>query len=203
MKTKPNPILPLRRLMLPGELIHFPPRNPDEETWNIIIETPQGSRNKFDYDPARGLFKLKKVLPLGNVFPFDFGFMPSTLADDGDPLDVLVLMDAPAFTSCLVEAQLVGVIEGEQLVEGKKQRNDRLIAVAAASHQYQEVHTLKDVPNALVTEMEHFFSSYHELEGKPFEALGRRGPKHAERLVKAGMERFVQALQSSVIEKAG
>jgi inorganic pyrophosphatase len=203
MKTKPRPVPSLRSVIMPGKLIHFPPRDPDEETWNVIIETPQGSRNKFDYDPERALFKLKKVLPLGNVFPFDFGFMPSTLADDGDPLDVLVLMDAPTFTGCLVPAHLAGVIEGQQVVDGIKQRNDRLIAIAAGSHAYQEVHSLEDFPASLLTEIEHFFCSYHELEGKPFKVLSRRGPKQAERLVKQGMERFFQKLQSSTIERAG
>jgi inorganic pyrophosphatase len=203
MKTQPRPILSLRSLMMPGELMNFPPRDPDDGTWNVLIETPQGSRNKFDYDPDRGLFKLKKVLPLGSVFPFDFGFVPSTLADDGDPLDVLVLMDAPAFTGCLVPARLIGVIEGQQLVEGHKQRNDRLIGVAAASHAYKDLNSLKDLPDAPVTEIEHFFISYHELEGKPFKPIGRHGPRHAERLVKEGMEKFFDKLRTSAFEKAG
>src|SRR4051812_17056951 len=176
MKPPRLSVLSLQSVVSPFNFLNLPPRDPEEGTWNVIIETPQGSRGKFDYDPALGLFKIKKMLPLGNVFPFDFGFLPSTLADDGDPLDVLLLLDAPSFAGCLAPSRLVGVIEGEQLVEGKKQRNDRLIAVAEASHTYQQFGSLKDMPDPLLTEIEHFFVSYHELEGKPYKPLARRGP---------------------------
>src|SRR3954469_6625001 len=86
---------------------------------NVIIETPKGSRNKFDFDEELGLFKLGGVLPAGAVFPFDFGFVPATRGGDGDPLDVLVLMDEPAFVGCLVAARLIGVIEAEQAEGGE------------------------------------------------------------------------------------
>src|SRR5580658_10792603 len=81
----------------------------------VIIETPAGSRNKFAFDPEQGIFTLKKVLPAGMVFPYDFGFLPQTLASDGDPIDVLLLMVEPAFSGCAVRARLIGVIEGEQI----------------------------------------------------------------------------------------
>src|SRR5258708_4996593 len=85
----------------------------------VIIETPKGSRNKFAFDPKQRIFTLKKVLPAGMDFPYDFGFLPQTIAPDGDPFDVLVLMDEPAFPGCAVSARLIGIIEGEQ-VNGKK-----------------------------------------------------------------------------------
>src|SRR5215212_9852523 len=103
--------------------------DPDSGDLNVIIETPKGQRNKFKYDEKSGLYKLGGVLPAGAVFPFDFGFAPSTLGGDGDPLDVLLLMDEPAFAGCLVPARLVGVIEAEQTEKGNTARNDRLIAV--------------------------------------------------------------------------
>src|SRR5437764_15464112 len=81
---------------------------------HVIVDTPKGSRNKFKYDEELGLFKLSGVLPAGAVFPFDFGFVPATLGGDGDALDVLLLMDEPAFVGCLVEVRLIGVIEAEQ-----------------------------------------------------------------------------------------
>src|SRR5687767_782444 len=81
---------------------------------NVIVETPKGSRNKYNFDFELGLFRLKKVLPAGAVFPFDFGFIPSTCGDDGDPLDVLLLMDEPAFAGCVVEARLLGAMEASQ-----------------------------------------------------------------------------------------
>src|SRR3984893_12048703 len=81
---------------------------------NVIIESPRGSRNKFDFDDEYKLFKLAKVLPEGMVFPFEFGFIPGTRGDDGDPLDILILMDAPTTTGCLLTARLIGVIEALQ-----------------------------------------------------------------------------------------
>ena len=84
----------------------------------VVIETPKGSPNKLTFEPRYGTFVLKGVLPAGAVFPFDFGFVPSTRADDGDPLDVLVLMDAPVYPGCIVPSRLIGVIEAEQTEEG-------------------------------------------------------------------------------------
>ena len=99
----------------------------DEEkgTCRVIIETPKGCRNKFDYDPESNLFMLGGLLPEGMMFPFDFGFIPCTLGDDGDPLDILILMDAPAHVGCLIDARLIGVISAEQIEDGKKGTNDR------------------------------------------------------------------------------
>src|SRR5437868_13373634 len=102
----------------------------------VVIETPKGSRNKLKFDPATRKFKLSKVMPEGMMFPYDFGFVPSTKAEDGDPLDVLVLTDAPLFPGCLVECTLIGAIEAEQKEEGETERNDRLIAVATQSLLY-------------------------------------------------------------------
>src|ERR1043165_247025 len=89
-------------------------------TCRAIIETPKGCRNKFDYDPDSGLFMLGGLLPEGMMFPFDFGFIPSTLGGDGDPLDILVLMDAPAHVGCLIEVRVIGIIEAEQTEGGKR-----------------------------------------------------------------------------------
>jgi inorganic pyrophosphatase len=92
--------------------------DPDKGTCRAIIETPKGCRNKFDYDPRSNLFMLGGLLPEGMMFPFDFGFIPSTLGGDGDPLDILVLMDAPAHVGCLIEVRLIGVISAEQIEDG-------------------------------------------------------------------------------------
>lgn len=92
----------------------------DEETIQVIIETPKGSRNKYAFDEKQRVFALKKVLPAGMAFPYDFGFVPSTIAEDGDAVDVLVLMDEPAFPGCLLICRIVGIIEGKQ--ENKKRR---------------------------------------------------------------------------------
>ncbi len=169
----------------------------DDEELNVIIETPKGSRNKFNYDEDVGLFKLGGVLPAGASFPFDFGFVPSTVGGDGDPLDVLVLMDEPAFAGCLVRVRLVGVVEAEQTErDGETTRNDRLIAVAAESRLHKGVRTLEALGAALLDEIEHFFVSYNDFKGKRFEPLGRFGPKRATALVEEGLKKFAKSKKS-------
>src|SRR6202522_614341 len=150
----------------------------------VIIETPAGSRNKFAFDPDQGVFALKNVLPAGMTFPYDFGFLPRTIAPDGDPIDVLLLMDEPAFPGCAVKSRLIGVIEGEQLDGKKKIRNDRLVAVAEANHMYANIKRLKDLPGQFLRELQDFFVNYHNLEGKKYKLLGCRGAEAAMSLIK-------------------
>jgi inorganic pyrophosphatase len=159
---------------------------------NVVIETPQGSRNKYDYDDDLRLFSLHHVLPRGASFPFDFGFAPSTLGDDGGPLDVLVLMDQPAFTGCLVGARLIGVIEAEQSEESKTTRSDRLIAVAANSPTHSHIDSIEQLPGELLDEIEHFFISYHAMRERRFKPIGRKGADRAAALVQEGMRRLAQ-----------
>ena len=173
------------------------PNLEDLETWdeesgdlNAVIESPKGSRNKFNYVPERGLFKLGKVLPAGAVFPFDMGFLPSTKGEDGDPLDVLVLMDEPVFPGCLVGARLIGVVEAEQTErDGQTMRNDRLIAVAAVAHSHGSIQSLAQLEDSTVAEIEHFFASYNQIAGKEFKPVGRGGPDRARALVDEGTKR--------------
>ena len=163
----------------------------DDEELNVVIETPKGSRNKYNYDEKLGLFKLGGVLPSGASFPFDFGFVPSTVGGDGDPLDVLVLMDEPAFAGCLVRTRLVGVIEAEQTErDGEATRNDRLIGVAADSRLHTRVRALESLGPTLLEEIEHFFVSYNQIKGKEFKPLTRSGPERALELVEEGMRSF-------------
>ena len=163
----------------------------EDDELNVVIETPKGSRNKYNYDEKLRLFKLGGVLTSGAVFPFDFGFVPSTLGGDGDPLDVLVLMDEPAFAGCLVRVRPVGVIEAEQTErDGETERNDRLVAVAAKSRLHGNVRTLEDLGSGLPEEIEHFFVSYNQAKGKEFKSLGRFGPGRALKLVEEGVRRF-------------
>lgn len=157
-----------------------------ENVINVIIETPRGSRHKFDFDPERLLFKLAGTLPAGHTFPFDFGFVPSTVGGDGDPLDVLVVMDEPAFAGCLVEARLIGVIEAEQTEDGETTRNDRLIAVVENSRNHQDVRTLNDLHGNTLDEIEHFFVAYNQGKGKEFKPTGRGDAGRAREIVEAG-----------------
>jgi inorganic pyrophosphatase len=157
---------------------------------HVLVDTARGSATKFKFDPARGAFRISHVLPSGTVFPFDFGSVPSTAAEDGDPLDVLVLLEHPTFPGCLVPVRLVGVLEAKQTAKGRTQRNDRLIGVAAESRAYRDVRSLADVPSRLLDELEHFFVSYNEERGRKFRVLGRFGPVRAKSLVKAGERLF-------------
>jgi inorganic pyrophosphatase len=152
----------------------------------VVIETPKGSRNKFAFDPKERIFELKKVLPAGMTFPYDFGFVPSTKADDGDPIDVLVLMDEPAFPGCMLSCRLVGVIEGEQVDKGGTERNDRIVAIQKDAHSWAEVKTMKDLGKHFCRELEEFFVNYHKLTGKKYRILGIKGPDAAKKLVKKG-----------------
>jgi len=151
----------------------------------VVIETAKGSPNKLAFDPRWGTFVLKSVLPAGAVFPFDFGFVPSTKAEDGDPLDVLVLMDAPVFPGCIVPARLIGVIEAEQTEGGKTARNDRLLAVAVNSAAHRSIRQLADLSQDLVDQIEHFFVSYNKANGKRFVVKNRSGSQRALALLKA------------------
>lgn len=163
----------------------------DDGDIRVVIETPRGSRSKYSYDPECDCMQLSTVLPEGMVFPYDFGFVPATLGGDGDPLDVLVLMDEPAFAGCLVRTRLVGVIEAEQTErDGETERNDRLIGVAAKSRLHTRVRTLESLGPALLEEIEHFFASYNQIKGKEFKPLARSGPERARELVEEGMRQF-------------
>jgi len=150
----------------------------------VIIETPKGSRNKYAYDVKEHIFELKKVLPAGMAFPYDFGFVPSTLGGDGDPLDVLVLMDEPAFAGCKLSCRIVGIIEGEQSDGKHKERNDRVVAVESANHSYARVKHIDDLGKRFEKEIEEFFVNYHRLGGVSYRVLAVKGPSAALRAVK-------------------
>ena len=153
----------------------------DDGALTVVVETVRGSRAKIAYDARHGVFRLKHLLPEGAVFPHDFGFVPGTRAGDGDPLDVLLLADDATFAGCVVAARLVGVLEAEQRDEGDAggdaggdaERNDRLIAVAAASHAHATVRALDDLGEPVLAQLEHFFVSYNAARGKRFTPLGR------------------------------
>jgi inorganic pyrophosphatase len=153
-------------------------RSPDDaDLIQVVIETPKGSRNKYAFDPDQRVFHLKKVLPSGMAFPYDFGFVPSTKAQDGDPLDVLVLMDEAAFPGCIVACRVIGAILGEQDEDGETVENHRLIAVENENHNYSTVKRLSDLGKSLLKELEQFFVDYHALSKEKFrveKCVGRR-----------------------------
>jgi inorganic pyrophosphatase len=155
-----------------------------EELLQVIIETPKGSRNKYSFDPEQKIYVLKSALPAGMSFPYDFGFVPRTKAGDGDPLDVLVLMEEPAFPGCALMARIIGVIEGEQTSSKGTTRNDRLVAIAETARTYEHLKTIEDIPKQAFREIEGFFVNYHRLQGKKYKLLGCGDQRAAEKLIK-------------------
>ena len=157
---------------------------------HVVVDTPKSSPFKFKYDVGNSAYTIAHTLPPGMVFPFDFGSVPETLADDGDPLDALILLEAPTFAGCLVPVRLIGVLEAKQTQKGRTMRNDRLIGVSEESRIYREVRRLYDVPDPLLRSIEHFFVAYNEQRGRRFRVIGWFGPARARRLVRAGERRF-------------
>jgi inorganic pyrophosphatase len=171
-----------------SEIVRDPVRLPNQlderaMTCRAIVECPPGSRSKFDYDPESGLFELAGVLPAGMAFPLAFGFVPSTLAEDGDPVDVLILADEPLPVGCLLTARLLGVIEAEQTEDGKTARNDRLVAKVAQSHSYADINSLDQLGKAFLEDLKRFFITYNDLKGQQFEVVGVGNPHRARELV--------------------
>jgi inorganic pyrophosphatase len=155
-----------------------------------IVETPKGRRNKFDYDPKIQAFTLGGLLAEGLSFPFDFGFVPSTLAEDGDPVDVMILMDEPAHVGCVLEVRIIGVIEADQTDAGKTVANHRLVAVAVHSYNHQQIKSISEVNKSIIEQVEDFFVAYNKSRGKKFRVLGIHGAKRAIKLLRQGIEAY-------------
>jgi inorganic pyrophosphatase len=174
----------------PASPTSLPARDESTGMVHVLVDTPKGSPVKFKYDLEKRCYTISHILPPGAVFPFDFGSIPRTAAEDGDPLDVLILMEWPSFPGCLVTVRLVGALEAEQTQGGKTNRNDRLIGLAASSRAYAGIRNLSGLPGKLLGEIEHFFVSYNEERGREFRVLKRSGPVAATGLLEAGERRF-------------
>jgi inorganic pyrophosphatase len=169
---------------LNGRMEGLPPIDPDSGLVNAIIDTPLNSRCKYRYAGDVGLFRLGKILPLGSSFPYDFGFIPSTAAGDGDPLDILVILNEPVAIGCIVSVRLLGVLKADQTErDGKTIPNHRLLGVVETEFNPPEFHSLEDLGQQRLDEIAHFFKSYNEIEGKRFEPTGYAGTEEALRLI--------------------
>ncbi|MEI9943322.1 MAG: inorganic diphosphatase [Chitinophagaceae bacterium] len=151
---------------------------------DIIIETPKGSREKFKYDEEHRLFRLHKTLPAGLVFIFDFGFIPGTKGEDGDPIDIMVLSEFTSFPGCVMDCRIIGCIQAEQSEGDKMIRNDRFLGVPEQSAVFENVISIEDTPPTLIMEMEDFLSTYMQKEGKDFRLLGKLDAADAFSLLK-------------------
>jgi inorganic pyrophosphatase len=173
-------------------LSQLPPFDRESGALNIIVETPKNGRLKYKYNEKYGMFELDKTLPYGFSFPFEFGFVPSTVGDDGDPVDALVLTDEATFPGCLVLGQVLGVLEAEQR-EGKQvNRNDRLVAVPLSVEAHEPLIPTKVLDKALISDIKNFFISYNEVQGKKFKPLGFGSRERALDLVEDARKRALK-----------
>jgi inorganic pyrophosphatase len=146
---------------------------------NVIVEIPRGSSNKIEYDRQSGMFRLDRVLYSPLYYPCEYGFIPGTLVEDGDPLDILVLTSQPTFTGCLLTARPVGVLK----MSDDKGRDDKILAVSARDPHYRSVVALGDVGEHLLKEIEHFFAVYKDLENKDVAVDGWEAESRARELI--------------------
>jgi inorganic pyrophosphatase len=152
----------------------------DDKLITVLIESPKGSTQKFDFEPNSGHIKLSKLLPEGLIFPFDFGMIPDTKGADGDPLDIIVLSESGTFPGCLVDCRIIGALTAEQTErDGNTVRNDRFIGVSGVSRLFANVSTLAEVPEATIPQIEAFFENYNAQAGKRFRMLERLEAKAA------------------------
>ncbi|PTR00082.1 inorganic pyrophosphatase [Mucilaginibacter yixingensis] len=152
-----------------------------------MIESPKGFGQKFDYDEKENRFRLNKILPAGLVFPFDFGMIPHTRGEDGDPLDIIVLDEHGTFPGCLVDCRIIGAFQCEQTErDGRTMRNDRFFGVPEVSQLFSEIKELEEVPGAILNQLEHFFKNYNEQAGKQFKVIKRLNATQANQLIDDG-----------------
>jgi len=158
---------------------------------HVVVETPRGSAAKLEFDPDLKLFTLSKALILGLTYPYDWGFIPSTKGEDGDPIDALILHDTTTNPGLVLKCKIIGVLEVVQTEGGKHAiRNDRLIAVPRDSHREQADHDARDLPKQVRMEIQKFFVATDELESKELKFLGWKGPKTGQRLIEKAAKRF-------------
>jgi inorganic pyrophosphatase len=157
---------------------------------HVVVETPRGARAKLEFDPELATFVLSKSLMLGLSYPYDWGFVPSTLAEDGDPLDAMILHDVATTPGLVLRCKAIGVLEVIQTTKGKRIRNDRIFAVPEKSHREDQFHDVRELPSEVKDELERFFTATDELEDKTLKFIGWRGPKEAERLIRKCEKKF-------------
>ena len=157
------------------------------EIVRMIVEIPKNSSNKYEYDGTLGVFRLDRALYSPLHYPGDYGFIPGTLAEDGDPLDVLVLVDEPSFTGCMVAVRPVGMLD----MVDSNEADQKILAVPYRNPRYDQIHTIDQVFPHKLRELEHFFAIYKELEGKRTQMKGWRGPREARDVIRASRQAYL------------
>jgi inorganic pyrophosphatase len=172
----------------PRNYLHLPlgDRQPDEI--NVVVEIPEGSRNKYEYDKTLDIFRLDRALHSAIHYPGDYGFAPQTLALDGDPLDILVLVVEPTFPGCLVAARPIGLL---QMVDDGKE-DDKVLAVPVGEPAFDEIYNYTQIFPHTLRKISHFFETYKLLEGKKTSVVGWQDAAHARRIVIESLQRFLE-----------
>jgi inorganic pyrophosphatase len=158
------------------------------EIINAVIEIPHESINKYEYDKDLHVFKLDRNLYSPVHYPGDYGFIPSTLAGDGDPLDALVLVDAPSFPGCVMEVRPIGVLE----ILDQGLSDEKVLCVGSKNPRYKDVWNFSEIYPHMLREITHFFSIYKDLEGKRVEVIGWRDASVARTTVVEAQQRFIE-----------
>ncbi|MDE3135342.1 MAG: inorganic diphosphatase [Acidobacteriota bacterium] len=153
----------------------------------MIVEIPKNSSNKYEFDTELGVFRLDRALYSPMHYPGDYGFIPGTVAEDGDPMDVLAMVDDPSFTGCLIDVRPIGILD----MSDENGTDQKIIAVPEANPRFAQIHTVDQLPPHVRRELEHFFTIYKELEGKRTELRGWRGPKEAREVILTARDHFL------------
>lgn len=158
-------------------------------TVNVVVETPRGAAIKLKHDPETGVMTLSRPLPSGVTYPYDWGFVPSTKAPDGDPIDVMILWDCAAYPGMVIPCRLIGMLRVEQTdpTSGRRQRNDRLFALPIKAPRFEHVQTIFDLPERVRLELEQFFLNVVAFEGKELKLLGFGGPADADAALRSAI----------------
>ena len=159
------------------------------KTLEIVIETPRNSHQKYKYDKRSGSFKLSNLLPLGMCFPYDFGFLPGTKAEDGDPIDVMVISEFISFPGCRIDGRLIGVLTATQEEKGKAIRNDRYFFIPENSVTFKHIDNIKDFPKEHLKQLLFFFITYNEEKNRKFNPLKVHNASKAEKLLLKAIEK--------------
>jgi inorganic pyrophosphatase len=178
------------------KLYDIDPGSDCPEIVRAIIEIPKNSANKYEYDGELGLFRLDRALYSPMHYPGDYGFIPGTLADDGDPLDIMVLVDEPSFTGCMMEARPVGLLH---MVDGKES-DEKVLAVPTRNPRYDSIHTIDQVFPHIRREIEYFFSIYKELQGAKTKMEGWGDPRDVRRVITESRQSYLDRMAGKIAD---
>jgi inorganic pyrophosphatase len=173
-------------MLEPISYLNIPPGDGQPSVVNTIVEIPKGRRSKFEIDKKTGLIRLDRYLYSSSHYPGDYGFIPQTLAEDGDPLDILVMVNEPTFSGCLIEARVIGLFR----MKDRGVNDFKILGVPNKDPLFAEYRNLRDAPSHFLREVEHFFATYKQLEGVTIETMGWATAQDAIVEVKASIERY-------------